>query len=713
MNDLEQLLYLRGVSAEYFNYVGERTIIPLDLRLAFLTVSGYDISNQSEIRQAIYELDAEQWQSWLKPFNVITLGTCEFIDIKVHPDEKLDLLNWRIFNADKEVLQGQFIADELQEVGEYYIASTRYSAHRLNIESLAIGYYQFEVSNGAECATSSSVKPRIETADLIISPQACYDGLQQSNKSVQDDSLIGISCQIYTLRSDRNWGIGDFTDLLNLVKYSSRAKMDLIGLNPLHSPDIAGEDIASPYSSSDRRFLNPLYIDPERVDEYKNDKTSQAIVNQPSFQKQLADLRETNLVDYDSVAKIKFPVFNHLYKYFLEEELNKDTLQAKRFKAFVFNQGKALADYSNYQSHFSGLSVSAAKDPVFHQYLQWLCHQQLDRCQQVAIDNGMSIGLMGDLALGAIKTGAEVGGNPELFCNKASIGAPPDEFTKEGQNWSLPALDPIGLRKNKYQHFIQLLRANMSYCGALRIDHVMSLLRLWWCLPEHSAGAYVYYPMDDLFAILTLESHLNQCVVIGEDMGVVPDELRNKMAESNVYSNKTLYFERYHNREFKLTKDHQKNALLMVTSHDVSTLAGWWNKRDIDIKKEINLITCNEEYDAETNQRDIDKKRLLEWLSLENQLPNSWQLTLSKSPLDKTFDFDLCSAILTSCTQSNSQIMLFQLEDLQLIEEPVNIPGTYQEYPNWRRKQKLSTDDIFSDRKINTLLNNLLQQRKQ
>lgn len=706
---MEQLLYLRGVSAEYYNYYGERTIIPFEQRLAFLSASGYDISNHSQIEQAIFELDAQQWKSWLKPFSVITLGVSEFIEIKVHPDEKASSFLWRIFDETHEIANGEFSPNGLEEVGEYYIDSVRYTAHRLHLGSkLPIGYYKIECRSGAALNDK-----RCQKAELMIAPSACYNDRTPQKTKSQLEPLLGISCQLYTLKSDRNWGIGDFGDLLDLVRYAAKSKMDLIALNPLHSPHMAGPDFASPYSPSDRRFLNPLYIDLESVLEYTQDKNCQEVVQQPEFQIELANLRETPLVDYDRVAKIKYSILNQLFEYFLNDQQTKQSPRKREFDEFVARSGQVLHDFSQYQSQHSGLSYSASKNPMFYQYMQWLCQQQLDQCQKTAIDNGMPIGLMGDLAVGAIKGGAEVGGNPTLFCNSATIGAPPDEFTKEGQNWNLPALDPIGLRQNNYQHFIQLLRANMNYCGALRIDHVMALLRLWWCLPEYSSGAYIYYPMDDLFAILALESHLNECIVIGEDMGVVPDELRSKMSESNVYSNKALYFERYQNQDFKRTHDHQHDAMLMVTSHDVSTLAGWWSTTDLAIKRDINMILDDQAYLAELSNRSSDKKRLLEWLKAENQLPLEWQNTQSDSVLEKAFDFELCSAILKSCAQSHSRIMLFQLDDLQLIEQPVNIPGTYREYPNWRRKQKTTLKTLFTDSRITSLLNVLLNQRKQ
>jgi 4-alpha-glucanotransferase len=323
----------------------------------------------------------------------------------------------------------------------------------------------------------------------------------------------------------------------------------------------------------------------------------------------------------------------------------------------------------------------------------------------------MKIGLMRDLAVGAVRGGAEVEGSQALFCDGATIGAPPDPFAQEGQNWNLPALDPIALRRDNYHHFVQLLRANMCHCGALRIDHVMGLLRLWWCLPNVPGGAYVYYPLEDLLAILRLESHRNQCVVIGEDMGVVPDDLRARMAATAVYSNKVFYFERTPDQHFKQPQDHQVDALLMVTNHDVSTLAGWWNGTDLQLRSDCGLLDKERELPGLLEQRQEEKVRLLSWLQSQQLLPASWVSAMADA--GNPFDIILCGAILNANARSRSRMMLFQLDDLQLLEEPVNIPGSYREYPNWRRKQRVETKALFEDPSIKALLASTYQERKQ
>lgn len=697
MNNREKLLYLRGVSAEYLNYSGERILVPHELRLKFLQAVGYEVSNEEDISDAVFELDALPWKSWLTPFNVLVVDEAEYFDIRVHPDEKSNPFSYQITTEDGELHTGELIPGELPEVGEYYIEGVRYTAHRYPVPGLPLGYHELKLASGA----------RSDRARLAVVPPRCFEV-----DSASRQPLWGTNCQLYTLRSARNWGIGDFSDLMELIAFSADAGMDIVALNPLHAPDMAGEDFASPYSPADRRFLNPLYIDPQQVEDFSESKTINAHFNNPLHQQKLEELRALPLIDYDGVAAIKYSVFDLLFQHFVEHHLCRNTHRAAAFEDFVIQRGSGLEFFCKHESGCGGLDVTSAKDPRFHQYLQWLAHGQLQQCQALALERGMRVGLMGDLAVGAVKGGAEVEGNPGLFCKTVSIGAPPDPFAPQGQNWNLPALDPIALKRDSYRHFIALLAANMSYCGALRIDHVMGLMRLWWCLPGIPGGAYVYYPFEDLLAILRLESHRNQCMVIGEDMGVVPDELRTRMTATAVYANKVFYFEATHDQQFKPPQDHQVDALLMVTNHDVPTLAGWWNGADLRLRGEIGLLDTECELPTLARQRSEDKSRLLAWLESQQLLSASWSDGIAACQVEMPFDLDLCGAILSACARSHSRIMLFQLDDLQLLETPVNIPGTYRDYPNWRRKQKLETSILFADSNIQALLASISRERK-
>ncbi|NNC55458.1 MAG: 4-alpha-glucanotransferase [Pseudomonadales bacterium] len=361
-------------------------------------------------------------------------------------------------------------------------------------------------------------------------------------------------------------------------------------------------------------------------------------------------------------------------------------------------------------------------DVTFEKFLQWLAQVQLQACQSLALELGMQLGVIGDLAVGATGGGAETEGNPQLFCQSASIGAPPDAFNAGGQNWALPAPLPAAMRASGFVHFIALLQANMQSVGGLRIDHVMGLMRLWWCLEGEPGGAYVYYPFEQLFALLRLESHRNECCVIGEDMGVVEDVFREAMQQSALLNNRLFYFERDHSGCFIDPATHSVDTLFMTSNHDVPTLAAWWSAEDLSLQQSLGLLAQNDEQTlADAQQvRENDCLHALQWLAANNLLPESWREELAarqngaqSEAQSKPYDSSLCAALHLACARSKSRLFSLQLEDMQLMTEPLNIPGTYLQYPNWRRKQKSGIETLFADSRIRALFAAINQERSE
>ncbi|MGS2722676.1 4-alpha-glucanotransferase [Porticoccus sp. GXU_MW_L64] len=674
MGTLEKLLFLKGVSAEYDDYSGQRQIVPWEHRVQLLEAMNGPGGDRPSHEEEVFTLDASPWQRWLQHQHIAVLGRSQYLDIRISPHETEKTFQWQIHCEGGDQFTGNAPVSELEEVGDYWIDDSRYSARRLRLPDVPMGYHKLTLDDG---------QTRLAT-QLVVAPSHCC--------RFDDKPVWGISCQLYTLRSARNWGIGDFTDLAQLIHESASQGASMIGLNPLHALNGKGEFSISPYSPSDRRFLNPLYVDLEVVDDFRESGPVQAVYNSAACQGELHRLRAVEWVDYAAVRALKYSLLADMYSHFVAVHLHAESSRGQLFRQFVAGQGQALQDFCCFETQQNGDGLLPCGDEQFHQYLQWLAWEQLHYCQQLAVTEGMSIGLMGDLAVGATADGAEVATNPALYSCEASIGAPPDPFSQSGQNWGLPALKPVELKRTGYRHFIELLRANMVVYGALRIDHFMSLLRLWWCLPDNAGGAYVYYAFDDLLALLCLESHRNHCAVVGEDLGVVPDEVRTRMAEVGVFGNKLLFFEKQ-DQGFRLPASHQRDALLMVTNHDVPTLAGWWNGDDLQAQCQYGLADV-QGLGCRQSARQNDKVQLLQWLASEGRLPEGWQATEEYSA--KPFDWALCSAILATSARSRSTLMLLQLEDLQMIPSPVNIPGTHKEYPNWRRKQIENTKTLFA-----------------
>ncbi|NHN37377.1 4-alpha-glucanotransferase [Pseudomaricurvus alcaniphilus] len=680
MDSIEKLLYLSGVSADYLDYSGTHHTVPRSDRVRVLRACGYSVDSSEAVEQAVYELDAKPWESWLRPQYIVVEGALA-ISFSCPPD-RLDMpFRWQVHCESGEQLSAEFSPSACPETGDYHTNSLRYSARQLPLpQHIPLGYHRLTLECGAQS----------QDCELIVCPPRCHEPL------AADTRLWGVTCQLYTLRSARNWGVGDFTDLMELVELSAAQGAHFIGLNPLHASCSDYPEPVSPYSPSDRRFLSPLYIDPEAVPDFNSSKLVRERFTAAACQAELAQLRQQELVDYAAVNTLKYQFFELMYQEFCQRHLAGKTERARDFADFVQRKGEPLQDFSRYETTSNSYASAAVNEPRFYSYLQWLAHSQLQQCQQDSLAAGMQIGLLGDLAVGSVGRGCEVVANPDLYLADVTIGAPPDPLAESGQDWGLPVVNPVTLKGSGFRHFISLLRANMESCGALRIDHAMALMRLWWCLPadEHgpATGLYIFYPLQDLLALLRLESVRNRCLIVGEDLGVVPAEFRTAMAASGIYSNNLLYFEQHNNQYFKPPREHQADALLMVTNHDVSTLADWWNKTDLQRRFELGLLGDENDLQAQLQWRDQEKQKMLNWLAESDSLPENRGAT----ELEPVFDYPLCEAIHHVCAMVNSQLLLLQLEDLQLLQSPVNIPGTYREYPNWQRKQTSNTRDIFS-----------------
>lgn len=663
-----------------------------DHRLEVLRVLGYDLQDEASLEEAVFQLDARHWMQLSKSLN-ITDQISPALTLYCAESDLNEQLSWALVIDQGEPVTSFVCPGELKETGEYYIDSVRYSARELALGELALGYHKVSLHLGSHNAQTT----------VAVCPSKCFELTDSAN-------LWGITCQLYTLRSNKNWGIGDFGDLKDLIVAAANCGADLIGLNPLHGPMSGDSNTPSPYSPSDRRVLNPLYIDLKSVPEYSDAASIQSMLDRDSFNAELAALRESAMVDYHRVSLVKYAAFELLYEQFLQSTGNDASSNALDFEAFIVSQGESLKQYCLYEVKHNSYAQRYKDDLGFYQYLQWLANNQLLECQTLALESDMSLGLVGDLAVGAVAQGSEVQSNIDCFLTDVTIGAPPDPFSESGQNWGLPVPRPVAMRRQDFKHYISLLRANMRHVGALRIDHVMSLMRLWWCLPGDGKvsrdGIYVYYPFDELMALLRLESQLNCCAVIGEDLGVVPVEVRLAMSDGGLYSNKIFYFEQELDGRFKKLSSFERDAMLMVSNHDVPSLSEWWNKKDLVRRKELGLLT-GDSYVGENSRRDSDKAHLLEWLTVNNVAAESWR----ERDIDSEFDFALCKSIHQACAKSNARMMMIQLEDLQQDIAPVNIPGTHLEYPNWRRKQTAACQQILAADHAQSIIDAIVTER--
>ncbi|MBJ3815618.1 4-alpha-glucanotransferase [Shimwellia pseudoproteus] len=568
---------------------------------------------------------------------------------------------------------------------------------------------------------------------LIVAPGRCYEpaSLQAGQK------LWGACVQLYTLRSARNWGIGDFGDLRQMVIEVAARGGAFIGLNPIHALYPATPESASPYSPSSRRWMNVIYIDVTEVEDFALSAAARQWWAQPETQQQLQAAREAEWVDYSSVTQLKLSALSMAWTQFLQRS-GDDALMAA-FRGFIAREGESLF----YQAAFDALhawqmqqdgsrwgwpvwpeayrdadspAVAAFcvehRDQVeFYMWLQWLAWRQFAACWESCQQRNMPIGLYRDLAVGVAEGGAETWRDKALYCLKASVGAPPDILGPLGQNWGLPPMDPHIMVERGYEPFIELLRANMTHCGALRIDHVMSLLRLWWIPYGETAdkGAYVHYPVDDLLAILALESQRHQCMVIGEDLGTVPVEIIGKLRDSGIYSYKVLWFEQDGKGRFRAPEDFTVQAMAVASTHDMPTVRGYWEGGDLALGRVLGLYPDAEILAGLYQDRARAKQSLLDSLHQHGCVPQKTGRTASRMKMTAVLNRGLQRYI----ADSNSALLGLQPEDWLDMATPVNVPGTSDEYKNWRRKLTHSLEAMFDSAQVNRLIKDLDKHRRQ
>jgi 4-alpha-glucanotransferase len=482
--------------------------------------------------------------------------------------------------------------------------------------------------------------------------------------------LWGLSIQLYAVRSKRNLGIGDFRDLRDIVSLAARAGAAAVGLNPLHALFLDRPESASPYAPNSRLFLNPLYI---AVDEL--DWSRRGDIADPE------SARQGDLVDYPAVSALKLAALRAAYGRFLAEA----PVEPKQdFEAFRAVRGDSLKRFACFEvlrarhaplpwwqwpapwSHPNDVEIDtmyrAEREHCgFFEFLQWIADRQLAQCQRQAEQSGMPIGLYLDLAVGVDPSGADAWSNQKSVMASLSIGAPPDELNRGGQNWGLVPFNPHALPDDDFAVFRQLLASTMRHAGAVRLDHVLGLMRLYLIPHGSPEGAYVRYPFEQLLRVIAEESHKHRCIFIGEDLGTVPEGFRETAAHWGLWSYRVMMFERRHGGAFKSPDEYPAEALATFGTHDLATFAGWMSGDDLRAKRAIGL--ASESDDDRARERDA----LRAGLAAYGQ------------------DGGI-AAVARFLAQTPSRLVAVSVDDLLGVADQVNIPGTVEQHPNWRRK---------------------------
>ena len=537
---------------------------------------------------------------------------------------------------------------------------------RLPLPTLRLGYHKLRVSlNGALLAESH----------FIVCPARApsFDG-----------RAAGVAISLYGLRSSRNWGCGDFTDLLAAIDSFARAGCAFIALNPLHAIPNRQPYNTSPYLPQCSLYRNFIYLDVERVG---------IITLTPEEIAEAKSLRASEFVEYERVASLKLAA---LARIFFETFPG-----APEFDAYVAEQGRHLHDFAVYRALDAAMhaqnpnvwlwsdwpeqyrdSRSPAvaefarehpRDVLFYKFLQWHIDRQLAEAQAHALASGMKIGLYHDLALATDRFGADLWANGSFYVKGARVGSPPDDFSPNGQDWAFPPPNRDAHRDNGYALFAQSIRNNARHGGALRIDHVMRFFRLYW-IPDGmpaTRGAYVRDYASDLLGVLALESVRGNFIVIGEDLGTVTGEVRQSLAETGILSYRLLWFQRDPHGNFLRPDQYPEHAVVSTTTHDLPTLAGFASGRDIEARHAAGLID-DESYRKQRADRADEVSRLHSILLATG---------FTADPIGFLLSTPCCLAVVNQ-------------EDLTGETEQQNLPGSTSQYPNWRRKMKIPVEDL-------------------
>ncbi|MCB5203751.1 4-alpha-glucanotransferase [Neorhizobium sp. T786] len=535
----------------------------------------------------------------------------------------------------------------------------------------------------------------------------------------------GISLQLYELRSGRNWGIGDFEDLVEMVRLAQSLGADFVGLNPLHAPFLADPNRCSPYEPSNRQMLNPLYIAVDKVPGFEGG---------PELQSRLQALRQTDLVDYVGVAATKQATLRRLWRSW--QAVANASIDGHDYEAFVREGGEVLrrhalfetlssfmGDRNNgtgwrswpaeYQRPDSAEVAEFADDHAdtirFHMWLQWLAHSQLTHAADVARDAGLRVGLYLDLAVGEAIDGSGTWSEPGAYISDATVGSPPDPFATEGQDWHLAPFHPTAIASGGDAPYRRMVTAAMRYAGAVRIDHAAALRRLF-LVPIDGApedGAYVNYPQDDLLRILAEASETFSCLVIGEDLGMLPEGLQDDLAQARILSYRILSYER-EDDGFKPVDAYPRLSLACISTHDHQTLAGWWRGADIKARAEHGIVP------PDVSERHIERRQE-ERQDLKVALDEAGAGPPDRLPTETASDEKLTDLVVSAhrfVAKTPSVLAAVRLADMTGENRPTNIPGTSDGYPNWKPKLSVPIEELATLPLVNEIAAAFCEERR-
>lgn len=664
----------------------------------FASKLGYNANTPEDIEKSLVSFEKKRWQKSLEKIYVVRQSDINFDLVIPAEFENADFELYLKKQTETETIDVSF---EVINKEEYHlVGKTKYVKLYFQITSaLDIGYYEVDLRVSSK---------RYKTL-LAVTPQKCYENPALNKK------LWGFAIQLYSVRSDRNWGVGDFTDLAELVRICHRCGADIIGLNPLNVLSHDYPENASPYQSISRLYLNPIYIDIEAVPEF-------SLADKAEVENQIIELRQSELIQYEHVYPLKVKLLEKMYERFKNSA---DVQRHAEYDDFCLKEGVELEKLAVFQCLYNEKCQTTEKgwrsweeeyrnphslaikeyihnhaDKIeFFKFMQFEAWRQFNSAYKLVEELGLKIGFYRDLAVGVGQDSAEVWSEQGLFFTEAGAGAPPDAFFPCGQKWGLGAFHPEALKDDAYAPFIKILRANMHNAGALRIDHVMSLMRLYIIPDKEDIGTYIYYNLPEMMGIVALESVLHHCTIVGESIGNVPDGFLDHLKNANIYSLSVLWAERkdFGWGDFNAPAEYPNNAFVSVGTHDMTPLRMWWFGYDIEQAFQLGMIADEKAKIDEYKKREADRWKLLYALDSNGVWPED-NLRKGNYIYGEGYPEGIEEAVHRFVARTPCPVFLAQPEDILHVEKMQNLPGTDRDkHPNWRRKLPVSLERLEND----------------
>jgi 4-alpha-glucanotransferase len=692
---LHNLARLYNVQTSYWDGLGQLREAPLETVLWVLRALGAPVERLDDVPGAWRERRQALWQRAIEPVVIAWQGKPLKLKVRLPHHLAETHPKYYIFLENGEQLEGTGRDERGAKIDSRDVEGARFVARRLLIDAeIPLGYHRLKLQ--LDDATWG--------CHLFSAPQQAYSPADNQRKR------WGVFCPVHALRSAQNWGIGDFSDLATLVDFVSELKGDAVATLPALATFLDEPFDPSPYAPVSRLFWNEVFLDITKIPELTQCSAARAICQAADFSEQLASARDTALVDYRKVMALKREVLDTLSRFLLTQTSER----RESFERFIASQPR-VRDYAAFRAkvererkswfHWNSAGRAGTLSPNdydevaqrYHLYVQWLCAEQTSLLQERARARGTALYL--DFPLGVNRDGYDPWRERDLFVLEASGGAPPDGLFTKGQNWGFPPLNPEANRRQGYRYYIDCLRHHMACAGMLRIDHVMGWHRAFWVPNGFGAmdGLYVYNRSAEFYAILNLESHRQRVQIVGENLGTVPVYVNEALKRHQILGMYVGQFSVNAGAE-RVLDSVPSQTVASLNTHDTPTFMGFWSGADIEDRLALGLL-ADSQVENEQHNRGAQRDALIGYLRSCGWLD------------EDDSEMAVLQAWLTFLAREDARFMLVNLEDLWLEPAPQNVPGTWQERPNWRRKTRLSMTEIRESRALVEILHTVRDNR--